>query len=76
MLVEARITCAKYWKKNKIPKSIEWLDKLIYFAEMDKITKKLRGQMDTKFKEDWSKLKNYLDTRWKSHKFSWNLGNY
>lgn len=54
----------------------EWLDKLIFFAEMDKITRKLRGQVDTELKNDWLKLKNYLDKRRKSNNLSWNLENY
>lgn len=68
MLAAARITYAKYWKSNKSPKMREWLDKLIFFAEMDKITRKLRGQVDLEFKNDLSKLKGYLDKRWKSKK--------
>lgn len=39
------------------PKTIEWLNKLIFFAEMDKITRKLRGQLDIEFKQNWIKLK-------------------
>lgn len=76
ILAAARIILAKYWKIDKVPKTIEWLEKLIFFAEMDKITKKLRGQIDIEFKVDWLKLKNYIEKRWKPHISSWNLGNY
>lgn len=76
MLAGARITFAKYWKMDKIPKMIEWLEKLIFFAEIDKITKKFKGQVDIEFREDWLKLTNYTEKRWKSHNFSWTLANY
>lgn len=76
MIVAARILHAKYWKEDKIPEITEWLNKLIFFVEMDKITRKLRGHLDTEFKEDWIKLKNYLDKRWKSDNMNWNLEYY
>lgn len=40
MITAARILFAKYWKTSKIPKISEWLEKLVFCAEMDKITKK------------------------------------
>lgn len=39
MLAVARMVFAKHWKLNKIPRGIEWLNKLVFFADMDKITK-------------------------------------
>lgn len=38
MIAAAKIIYAKYWKLDKIPKTIEWLNKSIFFAEMDKLT--------------------------------------
>lgn len=57
MLAAARIVYAKYWKQSEIPRMVEWLNKTIFLAEIDKITRKLREQLDTEFKEDWIKLK-------------------
>lgn len=76
MLTAARIIYAKYWKQNKVPKLTEWLDKLVFFTEMDKISKKLKEQVDTEYKREWCKLKNYLEKRWKSQNFTQNLGEY
>lgn len=59
---------AKYWKSTKIPKISEWLERLVFCAEMDIITKKKkkkRDQMDTKYQQDWLKLKNYINKKWK-----------
>lgn len=52
MLIAARIVLAKYWKLKKFPKTSEWLEKLVFLAEMDKITKKLRNQNDEKFQTE------------------------
>lgn len=43
---------------------------------MDKLTKKLRGQQNKEFKEDWIKFKHYTDNKWKLCNKSWNLGNF
>lgn len=40
MLAAARILLAKYWKGEKIPELFEWKAKVIYMADMDKLTKK------------------------------------
>lgn len=58
MLVAVRILYAKYWKSKKIPQTIEWLEKLVFHAEMDELTKKLREQNEEKFLNEWEKLKN------------------
>lgn len=49
MVVAARILYAKYWKGDKIPNTSEWIEKLIFFSEMDKITKKVREQKGVEF---------------------------
>lgn len=61
MIVAARVVYAKYWKQKQIPKISEWDRKLLFYAEMDKITRKLREQNEIGFKEDWKKLKVYLN---------------
>lgn len=75
-IVAARLTYAKYWKTEKIPKTSEWMEKLMYLAEMDKITKKLREQNDEKYKNDWIKLKKYTEKKWKSKNLSISLERY
>lgn len=65
MLLAARTRYAKYWKLKKIPKMSKWLEKLLFFAEMEKITKKLREQNDEKFQKDWIKFKKYINKKWK-----------
>lgn len=75
MLLVARILFAKYWKQSKIPKVSEWIEKL-FCADMDKITKKLREQNDENFQKEWSKLKNYINKKWKRENLSFNLEKY
>lgn len=52
------------------------MEKLLYLAEMDKITKKLREQNDVRFQNDWLKLKTYIDKKWKTKDLSMNLESY
>lgn len=59
MLLSPRILYAKFWKTVQIPRTFEWLNKLIFMAEMDKITRKLRERDDKRVKEDWVKLRKY-----------------
>lgn len=40
MLTAARILYAKHWKHEQIPKISERINKLVFLAEMDKLTKK------------------------------------
>lgn len=43
MLTAARILYAKHWKHEQIPKISERINKLVFLAEMDKLTKKTGG---------------------------------
>lgn len=42
MLQLARILYAMFWKVNQAPKIFEWLNKLVFMAEIYKITRNLR----------------------------------
>lgn len=76
MITATRVLYAKYWKTTKIPRISEWLEKLIFCAEMDKITKKMRDQMDVKFQQDWMKRKDYINKKWKTKNLSLNFERY
>lgn len=61
MLAAARILLAKYWKSEKTPELFEWKAKLIYMADVDKLTKKLRGCSKSKYMQEWSKWTKYCN---------------
>lgn len=72
MIASTRILYTKLWKVEQVPRISEWLNKLIFMAEMDKITRKLREQRENGFKSDWGKLKTYIEKKWKSKDFNLN----
>lgn len=76
MIVAACVVYAKYWKQTRISSTTEWLNKLLFYAEMDKLTRKLREQNEVEYKEDWQKLEKYLTKRWGTKGVSWNLDHY
>lgn len=43
---------------------------------MDKITRKFREQNETGFKEEWKKLKIYLNKKRDLKNIGWNLDNF
>uniref|UniRef100_A0A670J9A9 Reverse transcriptase domain-containing protein n=1 Tax=Podarcis muralis TaxID=64176 RepID=A0A670J9A9_PODMU len=57
----ARIVIAQKWKQEEIPRVEEWRTKLIEYAELDKLTGKIRYTKDQKFIEDWKKFVGYLE---------------
>ena len=56
----ARILLAQKWKQEELPTKEEWTVKLTEYAEMDKLTGRIREQRDQKFIKDWLKFTNYL----------------
>lgn len=72
MLAAARILFARYWKEERIPEIYGWKAKLIYIAEMDKLTKKLRGCSRVDFKE-WHKWTEYCKKDSDFQKFALNM---
>lgn len=73
MLTVARIIFPKYWKCETIPDLLQWKAIVIYMAEMDKLTKKLRGSCKEKCKEDWAKWAKYCGPDSDFHQFILNL---
>lgn len=53
----ARILYAKHWESAKVTKISEWLEKLIFCAEMDKITRGKENKKNVKYRSKWLKLK-------------------
>lgn len=61
-ITAARTLTAQRWKQEQVPTLDEWRNKLIDYAELDKLTGKIRLQRDHKFLEDWGKFREYLKT--------------
>uniref|UniRef100_A0A670KIE8 Reverse transcriptase domain-containing protein n=1 Tax=Podarcis muralis TaxID=64176 RepID=A0A670KIE8_PODMU len=57
----ARIVLAQKWKQEETPTVEEWRVKLIEYAELDRLTGKIRYTKDQKFIEDWGKFVGYLE---------------
>uniref|UniRef100_A0A670HWB0 Reverse transcriptase domain-containing protein n=1 Tax=Podarcis muralis TaxID=64176 RepID=A0A670HWB0_PODMU len=60
----ARMVLAQRWKQEEIPKVEEWRVKLIEYAELDKLTGKIRYKKDQKFIKDWEKFVCYLENNY------------
>uniref|UniRef100_A0A670IZE6 Reverse transcriptase domain-containing protein n=1 Tax=Podarcis muralis TaxID=64176 RepID=A0A670IZE6_PODMU len=57
----ARILIAQNWKSENLPTIEEWRAKLLDYAEMDKMTGKIRYSKDQRFIEEWENFTNYLE---------------
>lgn len=66
MLAAATVVYSSHWKQRQTPKMSEWIRKLLFYAVMDKITRELREQNENGFREDWRKLRTYLNNKWES----------
>ena len=51
-MTAARILVAQKWKQDLLPTKEEWIMKLTEYAELDKMTGRLREQRDQKFIRD------------------------
>ena len=56
----ARILFAQKWKQEGIPSKDEWLLKMVEFAEMARLTARIREQEDNIFFEEWKCFSDYL----------------
>ena len=56
----ARTIYAQKWKQEEVPTKEEWLMKMMDYAEMARLTVKLREQEEKKFFEDWKCFVEYL----------------
>uniref|UniRef100_A0A670IZP3 Reverse transcriptase domain-containing protein n=1 Tax=Podarcis muralis TaxID=64176 RepID=A0A670IZP3_PODMU len=59
----ARIVVAQKWKQEESPTITEWRLKLTEYAELDKLTGKIRYSKDQKFIDDWGKFVGYLENK-------------
>uniref|UniRef100_A0A670IED3 Reverse transcriptase domain-containing protein n=1 Tax=Podarcis muralis TaxID=64176 RepID=A0A670IED3_PODMU len=57
----ARIILAQKWKKQEVPTTEEWRSKLLDYAELDRLTGKIRYKRDQEFLKDWGKYVEYLE---------------
>uniref|UniRef100_A0A670JS00 Reverse transcriptase domain-containing protein n=1 Tax=Podarcis muralis TaxID=64176 RepID=A0A670JS00_PODMU len=57
----ARVTLAQKWKQQEIPTVEEWRAKLLDYAELDKLTGKIRYIRNQKFNKEWEKFVDYLE---------------
>uniref|UniRef100_A0A670JJJ0 Reverse transcriptase domain-containing protein n=1 Tax=Podarcis muralis TaxID=64176 RepID=A0A670JJJ0_PODMU len=60
----ARIVLAQKWKLEEIPTVEEWRTKLTEYAELDRLTGKIRYTKDQKFIKDWEKFVCYLESNY------------
>ncbi|XP_053233015.1 small integral membrane protein 3 isoform X2 [Podarcis raffonei] len=60
-LTAARILLAQKWKQEELPTLEEWRMKLMDYAELDKLTGRIRDRRDQRFTEDWTKFTEYLE---------------
>lgn len=58
----ARVVLAQMWKQQETPTVEEWRSKLLDYAELDKLTGKVRYIRDQKFIKDWGKYVDYLES--------------
>lgn len=58
----ARIMLAQNWKMEVIPTISDWQVKMINYAELAKITGRLRDQDEQKFHDNWNKYLTYIRT--------------
>lgn len=58
----ARIMLAQNWKIETIPNISDWQVKMINYAELDRLTGRIRDQDDQKFQKNWSKFWKYIGT--------------
>ena len=56
----AWILLAQRWKEDKIPTIVEWLLKMMDYAEMAKFTENLRDNDIEKFKKEWEAFIVYV----------------
>uniref|UniRef100_A0A670II65 Reverse transcriptase domain-containing protein n=1 Tax=Podarcis muralis TaxID=64176 RepID=A0A670II65_PODMU len=56
----ARIMLAQYWKVETIPNIKDWQIRMVNYAELDKLTGKIRDQDEQKFLKNWSKFWKYI----------------
>uniref|UniRef100_A0A670HNW0 Reverse transcriptase domain-containing protein n=1 Tax=Podarcis muralis TaxID=64176 RepID=A0A670HNW0_PODMU len=57
----ARVILAQKWKQQEIPTVDEWRTKVLDYAEMDKLTGKIRYIRDQKYIKEWGKFVDYLE---------------
>uniref|UniRef100_A0A670I9Y7 Reverse transcriptase domain-containing protein n=1 Tax=Podarcis muralis TaxID=64176 RepID=A0A670I9Y7_PODMU len=57
----ARVLIAQRWKQQETPTVEEWRSKLSEYAELDKLTGKIRYIKDQVFIKDWGKYVDYLE---------------
>uniref|UniRef100_A0A670JGC5 Reverse transcriptase domain-containing protein n=1 Tax=Podarcis muralis TaxID=64176 RepID=A0A670JGC5_PODMU len=57
----ARVLLAQNWKSEGLPTIEEWRAKLLDYAEMDKMTGKIRYSKDQRFIKDWESFTKYLE---------------
>uniref|UniRef100_A0A670K2B4 Reverse transcriptase domain-containing protein n=1 Tax=Podarcis muralis TaxID=64176 RepID=A0A670K2B4_PODMU len=56
----ARIMLAQNWKIELIPTIRDWQVKMINYAELDRLTGRIRDQDDQKVKKNWNKFWKYI----------------
>lgn len=69
LLTAARLQYAKLWKQREIPSTKDWIQSVIQMIEMDKLSRKAREQDSEGFKQNWDKVKEYIENRWKVQGF-------
>uniref|UniRef100_A0A670HPA6 Reverse transcriptase domain-containing protein n=1 Tax=Podarcis muralis TaxID=64176 RepID=A0A670HPA6_PODMU len=57
----ARVLIAKNWKVEGLPTLEEWRYKLLEYAEMDRLSGKIRYIKDQRFVKDWESFTKYLE---------------
>lgn len=64
----ARNMLAQNWKTDIIPNIMDWQVKMMDYAELARLSGKLRDQDEQKFQENWSKYLMYIRNNCKSLK--------
>lgn len=59
----ARIMLAQNWKLEVIPNISDWQVKMINYAELDRISGRLRDQDEQKFHDNWKKYLMYMESK-------------
>lgn len=57
---------AQSWKMELIPTINDWQIKMINYAELARITGRLRDQDDQKFHENWNKYLTYIRDKYRT----------
>ena len=59
-ITAAMILYTQRWKQEETPSKEEWLQKMMEFAEMAKLTATLRDQEENTFYQEWKCFADYI----------------